>query len=85
MFERTPISYSVVRYASVFDPKEIISVNAEFLQSKMKKLLEHFVKLDILDNICCDKALDQFIHFIQNESTLNLDKFKSFDRIEAAR
>ena len=36
--------------------------------------------MDILDNISCDKALDQFIHFIQNESSLNQDKFKSFDR-----
>ena len=33
----------------------------------------------ILDKISCDKALDRFIHFIQNESTLNLNKFKSFD------
>ena len=34
----------------------------------------------VLDNISCDKGCDQFIHFIQNDSTLNLDKFKSFDR-----
>ena len=33
-----------------------------------------------MDNISCDKAYDQFIHFIHNLSTLNLDKFKSFDR-----
>ena len=56
------------------------AVDAELLQSKMKKKLQHFVKLGILDNISCDKALAQFIHFIQNVSTLNLDKFKSFDR-----
>ena len=36
--------------------------------------------MDILDNISCDKALDQFIQFIKNESSLNQDKFKSFDR-----
>ena len=46
----------------------------------MKKLLKHFVKLGIIDNISCDKALDQFIHFIQNGSTLNLDKLTFFDR-----
>ena len=38
MFERCPISYSVVRYASIFDPKEMISVDAELLQSKLKKV-----------------------------------------------
>ena len=53
----------------------MISVDAELLQSKMKKHIQHFVKLVILDNISCNKAHDQFIHFIQNESTLNL-KFK---------
>ena len=38
MVERSPISYSVVRYASIFDRKEIISVDTDLLQSKMKKL-----------------------------------------------
>ena len=37
MFERSPIPYSVVRYASIFNPKEMIFVDAELLQSKMKK------------------------------------------------
>ena len=57
MVERSPISYSVVRYASIFDRKEIISVDTDLLQSKMKKLLQHFVKLGILNNISCDKPL----------------------------
>ena len=42
------------------------NVDAELLGSKLKKLLQHFVKLGILDNISIDKDLDQFIHFIQN-------------------
>ena len=57
MIERSPISCSVVRYASIFDRKEIISVDTDLLQSKMKKLLQHFVKLGILSNISCDKPL----------------------------
>ena len=57
MVERSPISYSVVRYASIFGRKEIISVDTDLLQSKMKKLLQHFVKLGILNNISCDKPL----------------------------
>ena len=43
IFERSPISYLIVRYASIFDPKEMISVDAELLQSKMKKRLQHLV------------------------------------------
>ena len=66
MFERNLISYPVVCYASIFNQKEMVSVDAELLGSKLKKLLQHFVKLGILDNISIDKALDQFIHFIQN-------------------
>ena len=80
MLEKSPISYTVVRYASIFDSKEMIFVDAELLQSKMKKSLQHFVKMGILDKISYEKPLDQFIHFIQNESTLNLDNFKSFVR-----
>ena len=44
----------------------VSNVDAELLGSKLKKLFQHFVKLGILDNISIDKALDQFIHFIQN-------------------
>ena len=68
MFERNPISYQVVCYASIFNLKEMVlrNVDAELLGSKLKKLLQHFVKLGILDNISIDKDLDQFIHFIQN-------------------
>lgn len=62
----------------------MISVDAELLHSKIKKLLQHFVKLGIVDNISCDKALGQFIPLIQNEFTLNLDQFKSFDVKETA-
>ena len=57
MIERSPISCSVVRYASIFDRKEIISVDTDLLQSKMKKLLQHFIKLGILSNISCDTPL----------------------------
>ena len=68
LFERNPISYQVVCYASIFNQKEMVvsNVDAELLGSKLKKLFQHFVKLGILDNISIDKALDQFIHFIQN-------------------
>ena len=44
----SPISYSVARYALIFDPKEMISVKPELLQNKMKKLLQDFVKLGYL-------------------------------------
>ena len=51
----------------------------------MKKLLQHFVKLSILDNISCDNVLNLFIHFVHNESliflfSLNLGNVKFFCR-----
>ena len=77
MFKRSPISYSVVRYTSIFDPKEMISADAELLQNKMTKLIHYFVKLSILYNISSDKAFNEIIHFIQNHSALNLVKLNS--------
>ena len=48
-----------------------------------KKLLEHLIKLKILDSFYCDKVLVKFIEFVTHEVKLNFDKFKSFDRYKA--
>ena len=80
IFERSPISYLVVRCSSVFGPHQMITDSAESLQSKMKKLLHHLCKLDILHNTSCDKSMEQYIELIQHDVTLIHDKFKSFYR-----
>ena len=80
IFERSPISYLVVCCSSVFDPHQMITDSAESLQSKMKKLLHHLCKLDILHNTSCDKSMEQYIELIQHDVTLIHDKFKSFYR-----
>ena len=50
------------------------------MRCKLKKLLEHLIKLKILDSFCCDKVLVQFLEFLTLDVRLNIDKFKSFDR-----
>ena len=45
-----------------------------------KKLLEHLIKLKILDSFCCDKILVQFVEFGTHDVELNIGKFKSCDR-----
>ena len=46
----------------------------------LKKLLEHLIKLKILDSFCCDKVLVQLVEFVTHDVKLNIDKFKPFDK-----
>ena len=50
------------------------------MQCKFKKILEHLIKLKILDSFCWDKVLVQFLEFVAHDVKLSIDKFKSFDR-----
>ena len=50
------------------------------MQCKFKKILEHLIKLKILDSFFWDKVLVQFLEFVAHDVKLNIDKFKSFDR-----
>ena len=50
------------------------------MQCRLKKLLEHLIKLKVLDSFCCDKVLVQLVEFVTHEVKLNIDTFKSFDR-----
>ena len=47
------------------------------MQCKLKKLLEHVIKLKILDSFCCDKVLVQLVEFVTHEVKLNIDTCKS--------
>ena len=50
------------------------------MQCKIKKALEHLIKFEILDSLCCDKVLVHFVEFVTHEVKLNIDKFKLIDR-----
>ena len=80
LLEKSPIFYNIVCNSLVFDPQVVVNENIEDIQCKLKKLLEHLIKLKILDSFCCDKVLVQFVEFVTHDVNLNIDKFKSFDR-----
>ena len=80
LLEKSPIFYDIVCNSLVFDPQVIVNENIEDMQCKLKKLLEHLIKLKIIDSFCRDKLLVQFLEFVTHDVKLNNDKFKSFDR-----
>ena len=77
---KSSISYNIVCNSLVFDPQVVVNENIEDMQCKLKKLLEHLIKLKILDSFCCGKVLLQFVEFVTHNVKLNSDKFKLFDR-----
>ena len=59
--EKSPIFYGIVCNSMVFDLQVVVNENIEDMQCKLKKRLEHVIKLKILDSFCCDKVLLQFV------------------------
>ena len=80
MFERSPIGSVVVLHASVLNPTFISQEKAEVLESKMKKLLAHFLKLKVFTAHVCDRAIDEYSQLIGD--ALIKVKFQEFDRSE---
>ena len=78
--EKSPIFYNFVCNYLVFDPQVVVNENIEDMQCKIKKPLEHLIKFEILDSLCCDKVLVHSVEFVTQEVKLNIDKFKLFHR-----
>ena len=78
--EKSPIFYNIICNSLVFDPQVVVNKNILHVQCKLKKLLEHLIKLKIPDSFCCDNVLVQFVEFVTHDVKLNIDKFKSFER-----
>ena len=47
LFDKSPMFYNVVRNSVIFDPLIMSQENVGVLQSKLKKLLTHLVKLKL--------------------------------------
>ena len=56
LFERCPLGSVVVRSATCFDPIKIVSETTERNEKKLKVLLHHLLRLNILSTVVCDKA-----------------------------
>ena len=79
ILECSPLGSVVVKYAGVFDPKKLSNDDCEWqeLSQQFKRLLSHFMKLNILATNHCDNALTQFQVFLESECKSDLFWLKS--------
>ena len=54
--------------------------STDSLQCKIKALLSHLMKLNVLSPSSCNKTVTQYIELLKNELKLFNGKFRSFDR-----
>ena len=84
ILKRSPLGSVVVKYAGVFDLKKLYNddCDCEERSQQFKRLLSHFMKLNILAAIHCDNTLAQFQEFLQSECKSDLVRLKPFNRKE---
>ena len=79
LFDKSPLEYNVVRNSVIFDPQVLVNENASVLQNKVKRLLTHLIKLQILTSVQCDKITKHFTNFTDSQLKLYAEKFCCFD------
>ena len=67
ILERSPLG-SVIRNASVLDPRDILMISTEEAEKKMKSILNHLINLKQVGPVFSDKALSQFTDFLTIKS-----------------
>ena len=84
ILERSPLGSVVVKCTGAFDPKKLSNGDCECeeLNQQFKRLLSHFMKLNILAANHCDNALTQFQESLQIECKSDQFRLKSFNRKE---
>ena len=70
----------MARNSVIFDPLIMSQENVGVLQSKLKKLLTHLMKLKLFQPQFCDKVMQEFLEFVGHEMKLHSDVFQSFKR-----
>ena len=80
ILERSPLGSVVVKYAGNFDPKKLSNDDCycEELSHQFKRLLSHFMKLNILAENQFENCLTQFQEFLQSECKSDLFRLKSY-------
>ena len=79
IFEHSPLGSIVVKCAGVFNLKKLSNDNCECeeLRQQFKRLLTHFMKLNILAANNCDNAWTQLQEFLQSQCKSDLFRLKS--------
>ena len=80
MFCKNPISYNFVKYASIFDPKVLLSQPSNICKSLCGKLMCFLVGSKIVSTDQADKALSVFSSFYESCMSERKFAFKAFDR-----
>ena len=78
----------MVRNSVILDPLIMSQENVGLLQSKLRKLLTHLMKLKLSHLMklklsqpqFCDKVMQEFLEFVGHEMKLHSDVFQSFKR-----
>ena len=78
ILEHLPLG-SVVRNASVLDPRDILMISTEEAEKKMKSILNHLINLKQVGPVFSDRALSQFTDFL-TESKICQDMFIEFNK-----
>ena len=80
LFERCPLGSVVVRSATGFDPTKIVSETTERNEKKLKVLLHHLFRLNILSTVACDKAESQYSDLLKEFVPKNQNLCEGFNR-----
>ena len=78
ILERSPLG-SVIRNASVLDPRDILMISTEEAEKKMKSILNHLINSKQVGPVFSDKALSKFTDFL-TESKVCQDMFIEFNK-----
>ena len=79
LLERTPLSSEVIRCAHIFNPEVLRTVPSSSLLKKMKSLLSHLMKCNILSPAKCDEVASEFRKFLEDDLKKENLKFQEFD------
>ena len=77
--EKSPLHFSVVRNANVFDPISMTTLETVELRANMRNLLTHIVALKIISATLAERALPRYSNLLTALTQHDSEKVKSFD------
>ena len=79
LLEQTPLSSDIVRCACMFEPEVLQTLSSSSLLQRMKSLLVHLMKCNILSPTECDKVTAEFRNFLADDLKKEQLKFQEFN------
>ena len=80
MFHKNPISFSIVKYASVLDPKVLVTQPLDACKLMCQRLLYNLVHLKMICSSQADQALSEFSSFYHTSLRERKTSFESFQK-----